>query len=181
MKIFNLVIFLIASFIIFAITCIGFLDKDLITYIYLGGGSTGLETMVFPNVWFQIVLIIISILIFLFFKKKLLAKIIILSFLFFIWIMGERVVSIGLFPDTSINSGWFYNKTKSIKLTSEKKEPDQIFLETSFEKLSFWRIRIINEDINFVIFVGPMIWDKTISLFYKYNMKCTANNAMKSK
>ena len=81
------------------------------------------------------------------------------------------MVSVGLFPDTRINCGWIYHKTETINLSSELKDPEDVFLDTSFEKLSFWRIRIVNNDVNKVIFVGPIIWDKTIVLFDKFNMK----------
>jgi len=56
--------------IIFVLSCIGFLNEDLIKYIYLGGGSTGMETLVTANVWGQIILLIIFFLIFVFFFKE---------------------------------------------------------------------------------------------------------------
>lgn len=89
-----------------------------------------------------------------------------LGLLFLLWFLSGRTIS--LFPDGKIRTGWFYFKTWDTNICKEEKDCEKVFYyETHVKKLPLWFLRVTNKDTNAVIFVGPVVWSETLSLFKK--------------
>lgn len=131
------------------------------------GGSDGLMDMVSANPIFQTSCIIIfgTVLIVGKHKYKKYAYLF-LALLFFIWILSGRVIA--LFPDGRISTGWFYLETNRINICKDEIDCDKIYYyETEIDKLPLWRIKIKNKRNDAIVFIGPIVWQKTIELFKK--------------
>lgn len=102
-----------------------------------------------------------------YFKSPNTIKLICLGACFCLWALSGRMVSVIPFQEGRLNAGWFNISTNEFYLCkSPQHNCDGIFLhETQMENLSFWRIRIKNENIEKIIFVGPFIWNQTQKLF----------------
>ena len=153
----------VVAFLMIVITGFGFFPSYA-NFIF-AGGSDGLMNIVSANIWFQII-VVSSFLLSIYKYNKTMNAILIL--IFFLWCISGRMVS--LFPDGRLSSGWFYLETDRINICkNEEIDCDRIFFyETEIEELPFWRLRIKNKNINSVIFIGPVIWSNTLSLF-RYN------------
>jgi hypothetical protein len=135
----------------------------------LDGGSVD-STMSFaslPVIYPTIFLVIFGLLLFIYLKKPTVIKSVFLSLNLFLWILSGRMIGIG-WPDGRLSSGWFNVGTESVFLCDEKNDCETtIYYQTKVEKLLFWRVRIKNQNFNEVIFVGPLLWGRTLLMINK--------------
>jgi hypothetical protein len=147
------------------VTIIGFFPSYT-TFIF-AGGSDGLMDMISVNSFFQTSIILIFGAILIVNKSKLRKyTYFLLMLVFLLWSLSGRMIA--LFPDGRLSSGWFYIETNRINICKDEIDCDKIFYyETEIEKLPLWRIKIKNKRTDNVVFIGPMVWKKTIELFKK--------------
>ena len=83
-----------------------------------------------------------------------------------LWLLSGRTIGAIVDPEGKIVVGWFYIETEEFYVCDRKTDCESVFYyQTKIEKLPFWRIEIKNGNIDKRIFVGPFIWDKTLSIF----------------
>lgn len=99
------------------------------------------------------------------FNSKVL-RISLLSIALVFWLLAGRKVGVKKFEDGRVNYGWYSFETgKFFLCDKEDIECETVIAnKTSIEKLSFWRVKIKNEDINETIFIGPITWAKAIEI-----------------
>jgi len=120
-----------------------------------------------PVLYPTIFLVIFGLLLFIYLKKPTVIKSVFLSLGLFLWILSGRMIGIG-WPDGRVSSGWFNTRTDMFYLCDDKTDCEtMIYYQTQTQNLSFWRIRIKNQNIDKVIFVGPLLWDRTITMIKK--------------
>lgn len=151
------------------ITSIGFFPS-LLTFL-IAQGSDCLLILDSSNVLLQlffIVLIILS----LFFREKIrknLSRLIIIT-LVIMWIISGRVIGHIPWPDDKIITGWFcipLSKIYMCNSTDDNIDCEALIYKTIVKKKPFWFILLKNEKREKLIFVGPIIWEKTINSFQK--------------
>jgi hypothetical protein len=93
-------------------------------------------------------------------------KLIPASLCILLWFLSGREVCITLI-NTKVMTGWFYTAVNDYNPCASTQYDCETIINqnTTTEKLSFWRIRIKNNDFDEIIFVGPFIWDKTVKMF----------------
>lgn len=87
-----------------------------------------------------------------------------------VWFLSGRTVGIKTFHEPSIMTGWFYTETKRFDICDQKDNDCEvlIYYHTELIKKPFWRVQIKNRVCNETFFVGPFIWEKTLSQINKY-------------
>lgn len=101
--------------------------------------------------------------IFLKFKKKM--YLLLFSLILIIWIIAGRTVGFVTFPDGKIITGWFHIGMNDFNLCDHSIDCEtQIDYKTSINKLPFWRIQIKNDLVDKTIFIGPIVWNKTVQV-----------------
>ena len=95
------------------------------------------------------------------FKKFALLSAILLS-----WFLSGRIIATKIYPDGTVSTAWFYIPTQSFDVCHDVKFDCEAMLasHTITERLSFWRLRIRNENTDRTIFVGPFVWGKANDL-----------------
>jgi hypothetical protein len=102
------------------------------------------------------------------YKKFNAAKLFLLAIVFSCWLLSGRIVSILVWPEVIVNTGWFIMQDEKINLCENQPDCETAVIKgTSVTTLNFWRIRIKNNKLNKVVFVGPFIWNKTLDNFSK--------------
>lgn len=92
--------------------------------------------------------------------------------LFCLWLLNGRVMAFKAFPEGRVIAGWYYVETKRFNLCPTGFDCESIiFKESKVDKLSFWRIRISNKQVDEIIFVGPFTWNECIGVFERYIKK----------
>lgn len=75
------------------------------------------------------------------------------------WILINRTISIQLYPNSEINSGWFFIANNTSPICSNFINCEEIiYSETKFSKLPLFIINVKNKKYNHNIFVGPYLW-----------------------
>ena len=146
------------------LTSIGFFPS-FASFIFIGG-SDDLSQLIFTNIWIQVFIIcIFGVLGLLWHSKKyVITKYFLLLFLLFLWILSGRTIILS--PHGRLSSGWFYFETHRSSICDGEINCDRVFYyETELETLNLWHIRIKNNEVDLIIFVGPLIWGETINLF----------------
>jgi hypothetical protein len=105
---------------------------------------------------------VIAIILFCFFIIK--KNIGLLFALIIIWLFSGRRISIRNTEKCRISTGWFFIETNSFSLCKLKDCDCEIIHETTYEKLSFYRVKIKNKEIRKTIFIGPMVWSRVIEV-----------------
>ncbi len=91
----------------------------------------------------------------------------IISILFLLWLLCGRMIGFNSFSDGRVNTGWYYLEYERIYLCNSKSDCESLLAYgTKMEILSLWRIKITNENINEVIFVGPFTWKSTLEMLH---------------
>jgi|SRR5579871_6016463 len=153
----------IITVLLFLLTMVGFFPNY--AYFMFAGGSDDLMELRSGNIWLQISLVILFLLVVILFKNRLSSKIFItLLLILIIWLFSGRTISI--FPDGRISEGWFYFETSRENICNTQVDCDKIFYyETVVEEKPFWRIRIRNKQTSTDFFVVPINWGKTLKMF----------------
>jgi len=133
----------------------------------VGGSTNSMEVVAAAPIFLPIILLVLFCLLSYWnLKKPANIKICFLGLCILFWFASGRVVSILVWPDARINTGWFNAATEEIKLCNVKNDCETVMTQkTQTENLFFWRIRIKNENIDRIIFVGPFLWSKTVRMF----------------
>lgn len=131
------------------------------------GGSDMLMSIVASNFFISITFAVIFFITVFFYKKKKRPLVTsLLTVIFLLWFLSGRMIA--LFPDGRLLSGWFYIQTNRTDICRTDIDCEKVFYyDTKFEKLSFWKLRIVNKEANATIFTGPFVWRNTIKLFVK--------------
>ena len=146
--------------VIIIVTFLSF-NNELINIMF-SNDSAGYLTEV-SNI--NIIVSVISIIFFYFFIiKKNRYRFFLLFVLMIIWLFSGRRISIRNTEKCRVSSGWFFIETNSFRLCKLADCDCEIVYETTYERLSFWRIRITNNDINKTMFIGPIVWPKVITI-----------------
>lgn len=122
------------------------------------GGSDMLMSLVSSNFLVSITFGI-AFFIIVFFYQKARRKVVIplLILIFLLWFLSGRMIA--LFPDGRIITGWFYIQTNRSDICRTDIDCEKVFrYDTRLEKLSVWRLRVSNSEIDVQIFTGPFIW-----------------------
>jgi hypothetical protein len=149
----------------------------LILITYLGYGETAKlfytnesATYLTELSSINIIISIVSILIFVFiifykFSNRAF-KISLSFFVLLLWLLSGIKVGVKKFEDGRVNYGVYCFETNRFFLCEkEDLECESIIANrTSVEGMSFWRVKIKNEDIEEIIFVGPITWSKAIEV-----------------
>ncbi len=102
------------------------------------------------------------------YKKFNAAKLFLLAIVFSCWFLSGRIVSILVWPEVIVNTGWFIMQDEKINLCENQPDCETALMKgTSVTSLNLWRIRIKNDKVNKVALVGPFIWNKTRDTFSK--------------
>lgn len=127
-------------------------------------GSNYLMDLVSGSLLFQILFVVIFNLILIVNRKRnIKSAYVLLLLLLLLWGVNGRTIA--LFPDGRINSGWFYIPTYSINLCKDEDDCERVvYYETEIEKLPLWNVRVKNRNVDIIIFVGPLVWTKTLKL-----------------
>lgn len=164
MKTIKIIISVILLMIMFGLTAMGFFLKISL----VGGSMDSMEEMAIINgAWLAIILVIFGFLLFYYLYKPGKVKLIFLGAIVVIWFLSGRMISIVFWPDGRMTTGWFGISTDTFYLCTGKTDCETtIAYHTKTENLFFWRIRLKNENVDKVIFVGPFIWNKTLKLVH---------------
>ncbi len=156
---FQIVILLVMSL----LTCF---KSVLSPHLILGSIQT-MEVVASPDVLYSVFLMILfSALTWYWYQSPNLIKTVLLTVVFIIWILVGRTVSILVWPEIVVNSGWFNFRTSQLSLCSEKGDCEtEVVEEVRLTQLSFWRIRLKSKNSDKVIFVGPFIWKEILKNF----------------
>jgi len=137
------------------------LDEELtnITFSNDSGGYLSIISSI------NITVSMISFMFFYFFIiKKIRYHYFLLFVLIIIWLFSGRRISIRT-EKCRVSTGWFFIKTNSFSLCKLADcDCENVYYKTTYEKLSFWRIRIKNTKVNKTIFIGPIVWSKVIAV-----------------
>jgi len=161
-KIIKIITIGVLCFMMIALTSIGYLEDspDLVE----GSINSTTSYAALPAIYPTILLVIFGISLFLFLRKATVIKFVILALSFLLWTLSGRMIAIGL--DGRLTYGWFNILSEDTSLCDEKSDCEtMIYYQTKTEKLSFWRIRVKNKNIDEVIFAGPLLWGRTVKLF----------------
>jgi hypothetical protein len=137
-------------------------------YFFAGGSIDSLMEFASSNMLLQIFLLVANG--FALFRlirginfKKLMLFILILA----LWITSGRVI--GIFPDGTIKTGWFYFETNEYDVCIDNKTDCQTIAayQTSAEPKFPWCVLISNKQVRHNIFLGPLIWYPATNLLKK--------------
>ncbi|GHT17544.1 hypothetical protein FACS189429_1850 [Bacteroidia bacterium] len=147
------------------ITSIGFFPSIL--SFLIAQGSDCLLTLVNSNVFLQIFFIVLIILC-LFFRKKIRKHIFcfLITISAIMWLMSGRTIGHIPYPDDKIITGWFCFPTSNMYMCNsidDDMDCETLLYNTTIEKRPFWFILLKNKKRDELIFVGPVIWNKTIN------------------
>ncbi len=164
MKTIKIIVSVILLLIMFGLTALGFFLKVSL----VGGSINSMEDIVAINgAWLAIIVVIFGFLLFYSLYKPSNVKLIFLGVIIVIWFLSGRMISIIFWPDGRVTTGWFGIPTDTFYLCTGKTDCETtIAYHTKTENLFFWRIRLKNENVDKVIFVGPFIWNKTLKLVH---------------
>jgi hypothetical protein len=163
MKITKIIIVVIVLLLMIAATSLDYFFKHSL----VGGSIDSMENIVTVPVIFPTVLIMIFFwLLYWYFKSPNNIKLVSLLICIFLWVSSGRMISIITWPDGRVNTGWFNIPTNQFYLCNPQADCETtVSYKTKTENLFFWRIRVKNENIDKVVFVGPFLWNKTLRLF----------------
>lgn len=146
-----------------ALTSFGYFSStSLVT-----GSISSMESLAATNVTLPtLLLILFGLLLYYYFKVPKKTKLLFLGVIMLLWILSGRVISIIIWPDGRITTGWFYIPTERFYLCNDKSNCETLVAyHTKIETLPFWRVRIKNENTDEIIFVGPFLWNKAKKVF----------------
>jgi hypothetical protein len=82
-----------------------------------------------------------------------------------IWLLSGRTLGIKTALGGKVSAGWYCYRTTTFILCSEKIDCEGInAYETQVIPLSFWRVQIKNSKAQCNIFIGPIMWKKSLAL-----------------
>lgn len=134
---------------------------------FFAGGSDVLMELVASSLYVKIILLFSFVLVVVAFRKTKNRALYysVLFILFSAWLLSGRTV--GLFAYGRLSTGWFYFESNRTYLCKDWLDPEVVLnRETVYEKESFWRYRISNNQTEKVIFVGPFITKEVDSLLH---------------
>ena len=117
--------------------------------------------------WPAIFLVISGFLLFYYLSQPTKVKLAFLGITIILWLLSGRMISMIFWPDGKLTTGWFSVPTEKFSLCNGKTNCETIMAyHTKTENLFFWRIRIKNENVDKIVFVGPFLWSKTVRLLH---------------
>lgn len=151
------------------LTFIDLIIKD-IGELFVGGTIYSFFEIFSTNLVIKSILALIVIsLFFVWFKQKKSKYFVALVLAFILWFLSGKTMAFNS-QDGQIISGWFYFKTNDFKICAENDNCENVlYKQTSFEKKSYWRIKIKHSDKGEVFFISPFIWNRIIVFFEEYN------------
>jgi hypothetical protein len=158
---------IILSTIVVLISAINHLPSS--KFLFSGISSPSMMDIVCTNIFFSLLLTFFLIIeIFTISKKKI--KIITLLISLMLWGINGRTIGVMTFPEGKIHTGWFHIVTGHNKICYADCETT-IIKHSKVKLLCFWRINIVVNNKNNIIFVGPFIWEKTKNMLEMNNFK----------
>lgn len=117
------------------------------------------------SVVFHFIIIVLSLIVY-FKKQSIQSKYITIILIFSIWVLSGRVI--GVKPYGELSSGWFNIRFNEINICKHSMDCEKTYYyETEIKELSFWRVKVKNNNIDEEYFVGPILWEKALSLLNK--------------
>ena len=164
MKVIKIIVSVILLMVMLALTALGFFLKISL----VAGSVDSMEDLIaLSGAWPAMFLVLFAFLLFYYLYKPDRVKLVFLGITVALWFLSGRMISIIFWPDGRVTTGWFSASTETFHLCDNKSDCEAtIAYHTKTENLFFWRIRVRNENIDKVIFVGPFIWNKTLKLVH---------------
>jgi hypothetical protein len=92
-------------------------------------------------------------------------KIALLAIFCIMWLLSGRIIGFKPFPDGRVNLGWYCFEFQKFCLCNGNSDCEiMIAYKSKVEPLSFWRLRIKNENVNRIFFIGPFTWKSSLKI-----------------
>ena len=158
------VIKILVVFFLILITYLGF--GETAKLFYTNESATYLTELSSINIIISIVSVLIFVFVIFYKFKNKTFKASLLFIVLLLWLLAGVKVGVKKFEDGRVNYGVYCFEVNRFFLCDKKDlECESIIANrTSVEELSFWRVKIKNEDIEEIIFIGPLTWLKAMNV-----------------
>jgi hypothetical protein len=110
-------------------------------------------------------LVLYLVLLIFFWKKLSVTVILILCSILLLWLLSGRTIAFKYFPNGRILTGWYYIESNQFTLCGDDEDYERIISqETKLIESPYWSVRVVNENIDETIFIGPFTWRSSMEV-----------------